>query len=72
MPKCAKDIRAFLGICGFYQRFIKNYAHIAASLTERLKSTNAWTWGETELSSLNGLKAAMRDKVVMHFPNPQL
>ena len=28
IPKCAKDIRAFLGICGFYQRFIKNYAHI--------------------------------------------
>ena len=23
-PKCAKDIRAFLGICGFHQRFIKN------------------------------------------------
>ena len=28
-PKCAKHIRAFLGICGFYQRFIKNFAHIA-------------------------------------------
>ena len=28
--------------------------------------------GETELNSFNGMKAAMRDKLVMHFPNPQL
>ena len=72
VPKCTKDIRAFLGICGFYYRFIKNYAHIAAPLTELLKSTNPWTWGDPELASLNGLKHVMRDKVTMHFPNPQL
>ena len=43
VPKCAKDIRAFLGICGFHQRFIKSHAHAAAPLTELIKSTNPWT-----------------------------
>ena len=42
-PKCVKYIRAFLGICGFCQRFIKNFAHTAAPMTELLKSTVPWT-----------------------------
>ena len=71
-PKCAKDIRAFLGICGFYQRFIKNFAHIAAPMTELMKSTVPWTWGDRELAALAGLKQAMRDKVTMHFPDSAL
>ena len=43
-PKCAKDIRAFLGICGFYQRFIKNFARIAAPHDGVAESTVPWTW----------------------------
>ena len=27
-PKCAKDVRSFLGLTGFYQRYIPQYAHI--------------------------------------------
>ena len=32
-PKNAKDIRSFLGLAGFYQRFLKNFANKAAPLT---------------------------------------
>ena len=41
-------------------------------MTEMLKSTVPWTWGDRELAAFNGLKQAMRDKVTMHFPDPAL
>ena len=51
-PTNVKEVRVFLGICGFYQRFIKNYAKVAAPLTELLKNTTAWRMGDAELRSI--------------------
>ena len=36
VPKCIKDIKIFLGICGYYRRFIKNYAEITVPFTKSL------------------------------------
>lgn len=36
-PVSVKDIQVFLGFTGFYRRFIKNYAKIAAPLTDLLR-----------------------------------
>jgi len=33
-PKTKKDMRTFLGLTGYYRRFIPNYASIAAPLTD--------------------------------------
>lgn len=34
VPKTKKDVRAFLGLTGYYRRFIPNYASIAKPLTD--------------------------------------
>ena len=36
-PRNAKNVRSFLGLAGFYQTFVKNFAETAASLTSLLK-----------------------------------
>ncbi|XP_043071287.1 uncharacterized protein LOC122322577 [Drosophila grimshawi] len=36
-PKSAKEVRSFLGTAGWYRRFIKNFAEVAAPLTDTLK-----------------------------------
>ena len=36
-PKSAKDIRSFLGLAGYYRRFIENFSKIAKPMTELLK-----------------------------------
>ena len=70
-PTNVKEVRAFLGICGFYQRFIKNYAKLAAPLTELLKNTTTWRMGDAELRSIEQLKAALRESATLSFPNPE-
>ena len=36
-PKSAKDIRSFLGLAGYYRRFIENFSKIAEPTIELLK-----------------------------------
>ncbi|KAH8252208.1 hypothetical protein KR032_009297, partial [Drosophila birchii] len=38
-PRTMKEVRAFLGTAGWYRRFVRNFATMAAPLTEALKKT---------------------------------
>lgn len=38
IPKTPKQIKSFLGVVGFYRKFIRNFAHIAKPLTNSLKN----------------------------------
>jgi len=42
-PRSLRPLRGFLGLIGFYRRFVRHYATLAAPLTDLLKSTK-FTW----------------------------
>jgi len=44
VPKRQKDVYRFLGLLGFYRRFIKNFAGIAKSLSNLLKKDVKFEW----------------------------
>ena len=47
-PQSVKDIRSFLGLAGFYRRFIRNFSLKARPLTDLTKDGIRWQWTETE------------------------
>jgi hypothetical protein len=57
-PKNLKSLCGFLGLTGYYHKFVKNYGNIATPLTALLKN-NSFTWTPTASQDFQTLKMAM-------------
>ncbi|GMG14577.1 unnamed protein product [Phytophthora fragariaefolia] len=45
VPTNTRELQRFLGLCGYYRRFLPDYAQMMSPLSELLKSSNSWHWG---------------------------
>ena len=68
-PRNLKGVRRFLGMAGFYGRFIKHFSLIAEPL-HALKRKNAkFIWGEAQRSAFERLKEALSTPPVLQIPD---
>ena len=69
VPRNAKDVQTFLGITGYYARFVHSYAGLAAPLGEQLNKECTWQWIEREQLAFEGLKIALTMAPVLVYPD---
>lgn len=58
-PKTIKDVRGFLGLAGYYQKFIKHFGVIVQPLTALLKKGVAFLWTDSQQMAFQALKQAL-------------
>ena len=71
LPRTKKELRSFLGLCGFYRSYIPNFAEIAAPLTDRTKKTHPdkLIWDEKGQKSFETLKTKICQKPILLIPD---
>ena len=55
-PVNATEIRQFLGLAGYYRRFIEGFSKIAKPLTKLTQKDKKYAWGEDEEKAFQILK----------------
>lgn len=66
-PSTVKTLQSFLGLIGYFRKFIPKYFIIARPLTNLLKGGIKFNFGKEELRAFNLLKQCLSDKPVLRL-----
>ena len=69
-PTMPKQVRAFLGLVGYYRKFIKGFAKIAKPLTLLTRQQVKFDWAPEHQAAFIHLKDAIVQAPILHYPNP--
>lgn len=69
VPKNPKDIKSFLGLAGYYRRFIPNFAKIVKPLTSLLHKDTEFNFNEQCHEAFNKLKEALTSYPILQYPD---
>lgn len=72
VPKDAHEVRRWLGLTGFFRRFVKNYAQIASPLTELTRKSVPFVWKEVQQRAFETLKHSIISEPTLALYDPKL
>ncbi|GJY40878.1 putative reverse transcriptase domain-containing protein [Tanacetum coccineum] len=67
-PKTPTEIRQFLGLAGYYQRFIEGFSKIAKSMTKLTQKGIKFDWGEKEENAFQLIKQKLCSAPILALP----
>jgi hypothetical protein len=68
-PSNVSEVRSFLGMTGYYRRFIKGFSSIARPMTELLKKDNKFVWTPKCEESFQIIKKKLTTMPVLTLPD---
>ena len=69
IPKNLKEIKSFLGLAGYYRKFIKKFSDIVSPITKLLKKDQDFKWGEEQQNAFDSLKTSLTTAPVLQYPD---
>ena len=71
-PRTPKGIKEFLGLTGYYRRFIPEFSKTARPLTSLLKKDVSFDWGPSQKTAFDHLRSALQKEPILQYPNFEL
>ncbi|GJX10123.1 putative reverse transcriptase domain-containing protein [Tanacetum coccineum] len=68
-PTTPSKIRSFLGLAGYYRRFIANFSKIAKPLTSLTQKNKIYDWGVEQEEVFQTLKSNLCDAPILSLPD---
>ena len=68
-PRNILQIQQFLGLAGYYRKFVKNFAEIAFPLYQLTKKDIVWNWSSDCQKSFNSLKSSLTTAPILRMPD---
>lgn len=69
IPKTRRELMWVLGMCGFYRRFVANFASVTEPLTNLLRKGVKFKWSELCQSAFERVKAILSCEPVLRAPD---
>ncbi|GJX94972.1 putative reverse transcriptase domain-containing protein [Tanacetum coccineum] len=67
-PKTPMEIRQFLGLAGYYRRFIEGFSKIAKPMTKLTQKKVAFEWGDKQEAAFQTLKNKLCSAPILALP----
>ncbi|GJU07644.1 putative reverse transcriptase domain-containing protein [Tanacetum coccineum] len=67
-PKTPTEIRQFLGLAGYYRRFIEGFSKISKPMTKLTQKSVKFNWGEKEETAFQTLKQKLCSAPILALP----
>lgn len=68
-PTNIKELRSFLGMAGYYRRFVSQFGSTSKPLIDLLKKGTIYVWTSATEASFQALKGALTSAPVLALPN---
>lgn len=69
LPSNTKELRSFLGLAGYYRKFVRHFGVISKPLTNLLRKNSLFIWTTEHDTAFSTLKSALQSAPVLSLPD---